>query len=278
MTKPVFIIGCPRSGTTITLDLMSVHESFAWVSQLLNENPKELKLSSFNKIYDDPIHGKSLLLKRQQRKALPHPVEPWKFWDAYLSKFQWERGGVILPRRQDANDITPEEIKTIRFVVDEVCQQQKKGCFLSKYTDFPRIRYLTQAFPDATFIHIVRDGRAVAHSYYNEITKGTFHTWEERDWWVRGWPDSWRQEWRAKDPTPLGFVAYQWKFFVHEIWEDAHSVPPEQFLEVNYRDLIKSPMRVLKNIFAKCGLEMSARVGWYLGNLTLADMNSKWRE
>ena len=245
MSKPVFIIGCPRSGTTMALDLLSVHENFAWVSQVLNERPKKLELATFNRIYDDPIRGESLLLERQQGMTLPRPVEPWKFWNTYLSKFQWERGGPIPPRRRTGKDITAEEIKTIRSVITGICQRQRKARFLSKYTDFPRIKYLTQAFPDAIFIHIVRDGRAVANSYTNQIKSGVIGTWEEREWWIRGLPKTWRKEWTEKYQTPLGLTAYLWKFFVNEIWEDAKSLSPDQFVEVRYRDLMQSPKKTL---------------------------------
>ena len=182
MDRPVFIIGCPRSGTTISLELLSIHESFAWVSNILNQTPTKLVFTQFNRIYDDPAIGKNLLIKRQHVNTIPHPVEPWRFWNTYLSNFQWKSGGLAPPRRHDKNDIAAHEIETIRNVTRDICRHQNKKRFLSKYTDFPRIKYLIQAFPDAIFLHIVRDGRAVAYSYYNQIEKGSFHTWDELNW------------------------------------------------------------------------------------------------
>lgn len=278
MDRPVFIIGCPRSGTTISLELLSIHESFAWVSNIVNQTPTKLGFTRFNRFYDDPVIGKNLLLKRQHVNTIPQPVEPWRFWNTYLSNFQWKRGGLTPPRRHDKNDITAQEIKTIRNVTRDICRHQNKKRFLSKYTDFPRIRYLVQAFPDAIFLHIVRDGRAVAYSYYNQIEKGSFHTWDERNWWVRGWPAPWRKEWLEKYNNPLGFVAYQWKFFVNEIWKDSEYLSPDQIMEINYRDLMENPKEMLKKVFNKCGLKESERVKWYLGHMPLANMNYKWQE
>jgi hypothetical protein len=276
--KPVFIIGCPRSGTSITLELMAAHENFAWVSNLLNEKPFKIELTRFNKIYNDPNMGVPWLLKHQGQAALPRPVEPWKFWSTYLAKFQWERGGATPPQRQNENDLTQLEIDQTRSVVDDICRYQQKERFLSKYTDFPRIKYLSQVFPDAVFIHVVRDGRAVAYSYYSSMRSGAFCTWDERHWWMSGWPTAWREEWSEKYGCPLSFAAYQWKFFLSEIWEDSNVLPSDRFLEFNYKDLMESPKAVLQRIFQKCDLEMSSRVEFHLKSVILDSRNSKWRE
>jgi len=276
-SRPVFIIGCPRSGTSITLDLLSAHEDFAWVSNLLNEFPRKLELSSFNRVFDSE-RGAFLLLKRHQVRTLPVPVEPWGFWTAYLRRFRWKTGGELPPHRHNETDITSEETKTVRYVVNAICNYQRKERFLSKYTDFPRIKYLTQAFPDALFVHVVRDGRAVAYSYYEQLIRGSWRTWEEREWWIRGWPEPWRNEWLEKYKCRLAFVAYQWMYFVNEIWEDARDLSCSQFVEVRYKELIESPKMVLANIFEKCDLRMASRVDRYADRLALTDMNLKWRE
>ena len=140
------------------------------------------------------------------------------------------------------------------------------------------LQYLSQAFPDALFVHVVRDGRAVAGSYLGEIENGRFDTWNEREWWTSGWPPEWRQVWQSKGETPLGFVAYQWKFFVGEIRRDASSVTADRYMEVNYKDIVTLPHETFQRILAFCGLNMGRRIGWYLDRLTLRDMNTKWKE
>jgi len=285
MNKPVFIIGCPRSGTTIMLNIMACHEQLSWVSNYLNSNPTAYRTSSMNRMYDIPFIGKSLyyiatqkgdLLPTKIRKSLPHPVEPWNFWNTHLSNFQWERFGTIPPRRRTANDITIDEINNIVNAVECIQQAQGKSRFLSKYTDFPRIKYLTQAFPDAKFVHIVRDGRAVTASYHEKIESGAFATWDEREWWIQGWPAEWRDEWQARFSTPSSFLAFQWKFFLREILSDAVQLPPEQYLEINYTDMINSPADVFNHIFEFCELSRSQRVEWYLDSINLINMNYKW--
>jgi hypothetical protein len=205
------------------------------------------------------------------------PVEPWEFWTTYLRKFRWKPGGALPPHRHNETDMTSEEAKTIRHVIDAVCNYQGKDRFLSKYTDFPRIKYLTQAFPDAFFVHIVRDGRAVALSYCEQM-RSSWRTWEEREWWIRGWPEPWREEWLEQYKSPLAFVVYQWMYFVNDIWEEACDLPSSQFVEIRYKQLVESPKKVLADIFERCDLRMSPRVDWYADRIGVRDMNLKWRE
>jgi omega-hydroxy-beta-dihydromenaquinone-9 sulfotransferase len=277
--EPVFIIGCPRSGTTLTLDLVASHGAFAWVSNKLNENPQKLELTALNRVYHLPLAGKYLYVNRHRRplRRLPTPVEPWQFWDAYLACFRWPMGGPIPPRRRSADDITTEEIKRIRTVIDRICRYQNRRRFLSKYTDFPRITYLSQAFPDARFIHIVRDGRATAYSLYDCFMTKWPRYWDARAWWVSGWPAPWRDEWNQRYGCVLSFSAYLWKFFVTEIWKDARSLSGNRYLEVQYRDLISAPDTVLAGMFEFCGLEMSPSAAWHHRRVPLVNRNHKWQ-
>jgi hypothetical protein len=279
MHKPVFIIGSPRSGTTILLDLLSAHEDFAWVSHYSHFAPKVHNLAYLNRVYDIPFLGRRIFLKKNAiRNVLPHPTEPWGFWNAYLPKFQWERGGKTPPRRRTKEDISTQEIRNTRKAVQSICRFQHKSRFLSKYTDFPRIEYLTQVFPDAQFVHILRDGRAVINSYYNEVKKGNFKTWEEREWWLRGWPEAWCKLWKEEYDSVLSFLAFQWKFFLMEIWKDARCLPANQYLEIRYEELIENKKDSVQNIVRFCELAFSSRIKWYLERTPLYNMNYKWRE
>ncbi|MCF6289780.1 MAG: sulfotransferase [Desulfobacterales bacterium] len=274
--QPVFIIGCPRSGTTVFQRFLAAHNRFAWVSDKLNQQPDRLEIAKENRLYDLPLIGIRNYIKR--RPNTPHPVEPWNFWNHYLKNFQWQRHGPVPPRRRTREDIFPEEIERLRSAVNRICVSLNKGHFLSKYTDFPRIVYLRQVFPNAKFIHLVRDGRAVAFSYYNRVRKGDFATWEERDWWIKGWPEEWRNDFLNKRNNPLGLVTYQWKFFLDEIWADAETLPGKDYLEISYEDFIARPQQVIGRVLDFSGLRFTARMKWFVEHYPLADMNRKWRE
>ena len=287
MNKPIFIIGCPRSGTTVTMDLLGVHRELAWVSNHVDRCPGHLHRTTLNRVYDIPLVGERLYYLRTRRstaamadarKVLPGPVEPWRFWNHYLTKFQFERGGDVSPRGRTPADLSPSEITKIMRAVESICTYAGKRRFLSKYTDFPRMAYLLAAFPDALFIHVHRDGRAVAASYLAEISEGRFGTWEEREWWLSGWPAQWREEWFERYRTPLAFSAFFWKYFVDAILADAEEIPRQQYLAVRYRDIVGAPNEIFASILRFCGLEACDRMTRLVERTDLQDMNRKWRE
>jgi hypothetical protein len=127
------------------------------------------------------------------------------------------------------------------------------------------------------FIHILRDGRAVANSYYNCIRSGSFMPWKEREWWVRAWPEEWRQEWRKNYHNELGLAAYLWKYFVNQIRIDARNLPEGHYMEIQYEELISSPKSTINRILGFYGVPLGGRIEWYLNQLSLSNMNIKWR-
>lgn len=287
MDRPVFIMGCPRSGTTIAMKIMARHESFAWVSNYVNRARSRWGRGFVNRVYGLPQVGHHLyleatyngsILPRWAQRLLPSPVEPWLFWTSQLENFRWERGGDIPPRRRTPHDITEQEIVGVRKMVDSLLRAQGKDRFISKYTDFPRMVYLSQAFPDALFVHIVRDGRAVAASYHKMMVRGLFGAWDEREWWLQGWPVAWRDEWQSRYGDPLSFAAYQWRFNMRTIRQDIEELSPGRCLEVRYRDMTERPLETLDQILDFCDLGPSENVMWYLDHITLKNMNFKWME
>ena len=59
---------------------------------------------------------------------------------------------------------------------------QGKREFIAEYSGWSRIAFFNEIFPHCRFIHIVRDGRAVANSLLNvSYWKGWegIHKWEE---------------------------------------------------------------------------------------------------
>lgn len=73
--QPIFIIGCPRSGTTVALEIMALHPQLAWVSNYINRFPNRLQLSSLNRIYELPKWGKQLYL---QKIGLKNMNQKWQ--------------------------------------------------------------------------------------------------------------------------------------------------------------------------------------------------------
>ena len=198
MDAPIFIIGCPRSGTTLLQELLCGQGKLAWVSSLVDHFPRLPALSLLNRLTDLPLDGRWIGTRRNLLSRAVRPTEPWAFLGSCMRNFQWPRQGDVPPRRRDGSDISPDEIAATRRAFRRICSWHGKKRLLTKYTDFPRIQYLRRVFPDAFFVHVQRDPRAVIYSYYRKIESGDFHNWDEREWWSSGWPESWAEDWRKK--------------------------------------------------------------------------------
>lgn len=132
--KPIFILGCARSGTGIFMELFSRH-------------PDVCNYSEANYIWD--------------RWGYPWVTSPgarppvWIDPETYAADW-WEHA------RHEIAGI--KGVFSLRLLLSGKSQFVNKSP-LNSY----RIPYILQMYPDARFVHIVRDGRAVALSYTKKM-------------------------------------------------------------------------------------------------------------
>lgn len=154
--RPVFLVGCGRSGTTLLERLLGMHPDIAdW--------------SEANEIWDPEWFP-----WRDSSAARP-PVE----FDIELHEEGWRLQN--LHRMED-----------IRRTFGAFQAIRRRPVFLNKtpYHSF-RLHYLREYFPDAKLIYIRRDGRAVVNSYRSKLLRqGKLREWPlpERDIFVKN-PD-----------------------------------------------------------------------------------------
>jgi hypothetical protein len=87
------------------------------------------------------------------------------------------------------------------------------------------IRWLAQTFPDATFIHIIRDPRAVVAS----LRRAGWHRIPRR-------------------------AARFWRHRVRAGRAAGHTIDPYRYMEIRYEDLVSHPDQSLKRLCDFCGL------------------------
>ena len=207
MIDPLFIIGCPRSGTTLLLELLAGSGAFGYVNSDTLRAPDDPTRHAMTRTYDLPLVGAALyrhrrVLARAARKVqplesvvaprLPSPFEPWAFWESLLPHFRPE---LSLGRAVDPDPLRSDDPIAVeaRRVVADLLDRQAREQLLSKYTDFPRVDLMRRIFPQARFVHIERDPYAVTNSYAREMETGRFGTWRYRDWWSAEWSDALRE-------------------------------------------------------------------------------------
>jgi hypothetical protein len=161
----------------------------------------------------------------------------------------------------------PEE--RLRGLLRSIGRSSGGSIFVSKrIANNLRIPLLARTFPEARFVEIVRDGRAVAYSL------SRVDWWESSVvWWYGGTPEQWRDE--GRDPWDM--CARNWLEELREIRSGLAVVEPQQVSSIRFEALTDDPIRTLESVAAFIGLPSSA--GWRaeLGRLQRPDRSETWR-
>ena len=108
--------------------------------------------------------------------------------------------------------------------------------------------FLYQAFPDARFIHIIRDGRDAALSLAKQswFQSAQAHTGNRgADGYLQG-PRArfWIEPDRVTEyetTSDIHRCAWNWRVFTESVLQASVPLPPSQYLVIRYEDLVQSP-------------------------------------
>jgi hypothetical protein len=276
--RPIFVIGFPRSGTTVISEVLSSHEKVGWISNYLNLKPNLPQLSLINRIIDLPSIGLYLRGKKKQgnsrisflRKVLPHSVEAYGIWEKYCGpKFLFD---YLLNRSATAN-----EIINMRRLVQNVLFYHGKSRFLAKYTGPSRIKYVNSIFPNSYFIHVIRDPRAVVSSIM-DVNFWDRNKGKEAPWWKNGLKDIYLEEWRLSNNSPLSLAVIQWKQIIEYAREEGSILGNDRYIEVKYENFVKSPQSTIDDLLNRIDLPRSEKIVRYIKSFEkINDMNFKYK-
>ncbi len=206
MRPPVFIVGCPRSGTSFLYHLLLSAGGFARFHTQMN-------------VFDvlEPIFGN-----------LSSPANKKKMMQEWLCSKAFAVSGL------DANKIDAKvmaECRTgsdfMRIVMEAVAHNQGVDRWIdSTPTNVPHMLRISRDFPDAQFIHIIRDGRDVALSL-------------DKRHWSRPLP--WDKQ------RSLLAAGLYWEWIVSMGRKNGAALGPK-YIEVHYEELVERPETALKTI------------------------------
>ena len=142
-----------------------------------------------------------------------------------------------------------------------------------------RIGYLSEIFPDACFIHVIRDPRAVVSSLLK------VHFWVTRagldtPWWKNGLSQDYMNIWLKEDKSPAVLAALQWKQIIEHAWDELKTVSEKKirYIEINYEDFVAEPKNVIGKILDASELRLSDKVLRYIEEkIKIRNMNYKFR-
>jgi len=256
VVKPVFIMGAPGSGTTLLYDTLCTHKDLAYVT--LNMLRAGIhKHGRFVGEKRSALFKAQNLFHRDQASNVPHEANA--FWIRYFGTYNY----------MTENDFAPEIAAYYRKNVAAVQNLWKRPRFINKNLQHcVRTRMFDRIFPDAKFIHIIRDGRAVAYSILNkkgEANPTMFLLSLEK---ILG--DRYRPE-----RSELFNYGRAWAELVKKARE-ASAFGPDRYYELRYEDLITQPHNEVKKIVDFCEID------WYdefEKNIPrTSNMNTKWRQ
>jgi Sulfotransferase family len=152
-----------------------------------------------------------------------------------------------------AADITPWLSSRTRAFFDRRAAAQGLPVFLHKFTGWPRAGFLGCVFPEAKFVHVVRDGRAVANSW---LQMGWWEGFNGPDHWQWGpLADGYAQEWTRSGHSFPVLAGILWKLLLDAFDAAQAALPADRWLEVRYEDVVANPTGAFNEMREFAGLK-----------------------
>lgn len=263
LDEPIIIFGTGRCGSTIFELMLAEHEDLGWLSGVTSPYPDRPWLNRMVlRAYDTP--GVQTLARK-----VVSPGEPYTFWEHHCKGFQ-------RPMRDlRADDVTERTRRNLYKILPKVLTPSRNR-FLTKITGWPRARFFDELFPDARFIEIVRDGRAVV----NSMVKTEF--WEgwrgPQNWRWGELPPNYRKEWEHHDQSFLALASIQLKILKDAVEKCRTVLGDSRFLTLHYEDFCQNPGEALQQVCTFSQLPWSSRLDRALDLYDVENANWKWEE
>ena len=278
--KPIFIVGVPRSGTTMFYRTLCLHPDLAWFSHedLQFWIPKETQ---------EKLKKKFTKMKENGEK-IPRTEEVLFVFGPNQRNFV--KGTSKLPIEAETlwvncfgleyiTDISMNKKNEAIHAIQRVLEKDKKVRFLNKSPqNSMRIFALKKNFSDAKFINIARDPRAVIASMLTRRElEGSFET---------GIPL------KNKNLSKISYLKQKFfpstKYFdavkhysnsYQEITANLHDFSihhPDNFINVFYEELIAEPEKLITKILEFCYLRKPSDLKELISGIKKTE--NKWKE
>ncbi len=215
---PLFVVGCGRSGTTLLRLMLTAHPDLSI--------PEESHY-----MYD--------WFRRRAKGRGPTDITSAAGWGE-LTDFVLEHprtrhlglDAAVLRRRCD-DVATRSHAAAFAVVLSEAAAREGKPRWGDKTPQ--HVQYmlvLAEVFPDARFVHLVRDGRDTSLSLLS-LRKRRLSRW---------------------GPRSMGHAGYYWAWLVLSGLLAGQRLGPERYLQLRFEDLVAAPEDHLRPLCAWAGL------------------------
>lgn len=268
-SPPLFLIGSPRSGTSLLYKALCLHPDVAFVNNWVRQFPAATPLAAFDRLarrfpgarrrawFNDSSNAYVFNAKRSlDRRLFPAPAEGEPVFTACGI-------GTDPPFTAGAS-----ELRALKRKISQIAWFDGGTVFVNKrIANNRRIPLLLDAFPDARFVNIVRDGRAVASS----ISRVDW--WDDSlVWWYGGTP----KHWVADGGDPWDICARNWVEELASIETGLAAVSPGSVLHLRYEDLVSAPLTTFRRVAQFAGLPGDPNWETHLEDLRI-EATDTWR-
>ena len=152
-----------------------------------------------------------------------------------------------------ADDAAPWLERRLREFFDRRAQAEGRAVFMHKFTGWPRARLLAKVFPEAKFVHVLRDGRSVANSY---VQVRFWQGYRGVPGWAFGDLSSQeRQDWKAANYSWPYLAGLEWKRLMTAFEACKDEIGPERWLDLRYEELVGRPAEKTTAVLRFTGLD-----------------------
>lgn len=262
-SRPIFIVGTGRCGSTAFHRLLAKHPQLMWLSGFAYLFPRKPALNR----WAVTAMGNPLLQRLFGGRV--RPGEQYRFWDEHAYGFSEPC------RDLGASDVTARVKKQVRAAIAPMLTA-KRDRLLAKITGWPRIGFLKEIFPDAQFIHIVRDGRAVASSL---LHIGFWSGWQgPRGWRAGSLAPSDESAWHSSNQSFVTLAGLEWRIQMRAMEAASRPLAPGDFLEIKYEEFCEQPVQTFRRVLAFAELPFSADFESSVKVASIKNMSNRWRK
>lgn len=214
----VFLVGSPRSGTTLLRRMVDAHPEIA-------------------------ITRETHWIVRYYRKRRGLTPDGFVTPELVPALFEYHRFPQMKAKRHHLeklirSDRPPSYACFVSAIFDHYGERKRKRLVGDKTPEYIRhLPILHALWPSARFVHIVRDGRDVCLSMLKwrmaDRAAGSFSSWEE---------------------DPVVTTAFWWRCLVQRGREDGSPLGAELYHELSYASLVASPEEQCRGVCAFLGL------------------------
>lgn len=223
--RPVFILGCGRSGTTILGQSLAKHPRVTY----LNE-PRRLWFAAYPET------------------------------DIWTARAERREGRLVLT----ASDVRPEATRELHRRFLRETRRRGRPVLVEKLpANSFRLGFIHRMFPDARFVHIHRNGREVARSIEKQSRKWDWYGKGGYKWRLLcalAATDEATAELPALCATVYEKGLLEWRLSTTHVVRFLRDLPQDAFCEVSYDAFMRDPADTLRAILASLELPVDEAV------------------